>query len=206
MTRRFAPTLFVLALLASASAAAADGCADLGGLSITHGVLWQDVWDALDQSSSCTQNCHVGSTPAAELDFSNRELAIYFLVGQPSSQSAGILRVEPGAPTRSLLFQKVACEEPDVGHRMPPGGHVPQALMELIFDWIEQGARGENPEDPIPRVFLFRDSLESLRCVIDGRTVDHANCRVTPEDLGRIAAEERRRRRGLPPCENCPIP
>ena len=36
--------------------------------------------------------------------------------------------------------------------------------QELIYDWIQQGAKGE-PEDeaPIAREGIFRDSLESLR-------------------------------------------
>lgn len=169
--------LFALLLLAlSPPLQAAEGCVDLGGLPIIRGVLWEDVWNAMDRESSCTQNCHLGTAPAGDLDLSSRQLSIYFLVGQLSSQSGSVLRVQPGDPTGSLLYQKVACAEPDVGRAMPPGGHVPQILQELIYDWIEQGAFGESAEDPIPRDFIFRDSLESRRCVIDGQTADHHAC------------------------------
>jgi hypothetical protein len=155
--------LLLLSLLLPLPLPAAQDCSDLSGLPILRGVLWEDVWNALDQQSSCTQNCHLGSAPAGDLDLSSRQLAIYFLVGQLSAQSGEVQRVVAGDPQRSLLFQKVACAQPDVGQTMPPGGHLPGPLQELIHDWIAAGAYGESAEDPIPRDFIFRDSLESLR-------------------------------------------
>lgn len=149
---------------AAGSAAAATGCADLTGLTINQNVEWPQIWQALNNESSCTQNCHLGSAPVADLDLSNPTISIYFLVGQASSQLGTLNRVEPGNPQASLLFQKVACAVPDVGTPMPPPfGGVSVALQGLIHDWIEQGAYGESTEDPIPRDFMFRDSLESLR-------------------------------------------
>ncbi|MCK7595364.1 hypothetical protein [Pseudomarimonas salicorniae] len=168
--------LLLLLLCSPLAAGAAEGCRNLSGLPIIQGVLWDDVWEAMDSTSNCTQNCHLGFVPAGDLDLSNRQLSIYFLVGQLSAQSGASQRVIPGDPRRSLLFQKIACETPDVGMPMPPGGHVPPLLQELIYDWIEQGAYGESAEDPIPRDFLFRDSMESLRCVVDGQTADHRAC------------------------------
>ena len=166
----------VLVLLSCPLTSAAEDCHDLSGLPIIRGVLWEDVWQAMDETSNCTQNCHLGLAPAGDLDLSNRQLSIYFLVNQLSAQSGSVQRVIPGNPTRSLLFQKIACSQPDVGMSMPPGGHVPPLLQALIYDWIEQGALGESAEDPIPRDFLFRDSLESRRCVVDGQTADHHAC------------------------------
>lgn len=154
---------FVLAGAAGA-ASAANGCTDLTGLPINPNVEWPQIWQALNNESSCTQNCHLGSAPVGDLDLSSPTLAIYFLVGQASSQISGLNRVEPGNPLASLLFQKVACAAPDVGSPMPPPfGGVSVTLQGMIHDWIEQGAYGENIEDPIPRDFMFRDSLESLR-------------------------------------------
>jgi hypothetical protein len=142
---------------------AAAGCDDLKGRPIHHGVRWNDVWQALEQGANCTQNCHLGLLPTAQLDLGNRALSIYFLVGQPSSQ-ADVPRVEPGNPAASLLFQKISCSKPAVGRPMPaPFGHLPIPIQELVYDWIEQGAYGEPAEDPIPRDYMFRDSLESLR-------------------------------------------
>lgn len=156
--------LAVSLLLLTTGAFAADGCADLTGLPVNPKVQWSDVWQALDNESSCTQNCHLGSSPTAELDFSSPIISIYFLVGQDSSQSGELMRVRPGDPEGSLLWQKVACTEPEVGRPMPPPmGGISVDLMGLIYDWIEQGAYGEDSEDPIARDRMFRDSMESLR-------------------------------------------
>ena len=158
------------ALLGSALAAmtgvavAATGCSDLTGLPINQNVRWPQVWQALTDQSSCTQNCHLGISPTADLDLSNPTISIYFLVGQPSSQILNLARVEPGNPQASLIWQKVACSSPDDGTSMPPpNGGISLDLQGLIYDWIKQGAYGENPEDPVPRNFVFEDSFESLR-------------------------------------------
>ena len=155
----------IMALGHSTSSRAAELCESLNGTPIRFNLQWIDVWRALDEQSSCTQNCHVGSAPSAELDFSNAQLSIYFLVGQLSAQNDQVLRVKPGDPENSLFFQKLNCAQPDVGDPMPPpAGHVPLALQALVYDWIAQGARGELTEDPIPREFVFADQFESEHC------------------------------------------
>ena len=125
--------------------------------------------------------CHVGSAPTAELDFSSQQIAIYYLVGQLSSQDDQLLRVKPGDPQNSLLFQKVNCAEPDVGSQMPPpSGHLPLDLQALIYDWIAQGARGELTEDPIPREFIFADAFESEHCLAQGTLPAARQCGSIP--------------------------
>lgn len=166
-----------LLLLVAPAGHAAEDCADLSAQPIVQGVLWEDVWDAMQSTSSCTQNCHLGSAPAAGLDLSNRQLSIYFLVGQLSGQSGDIELVVPGDPQASLLYQKIACASPDVGRPMPPpSGQAPPALQALIHDWIEQGALGESAIDPIPRDFLFRDALESTRSPPPGASANAQAC------------------------------
>jgi hypothetical protein len=155
--------LGMLLLALQGTAYAATNCDSAAGYPIYQNVEWSTVWQTLSAESSCTQNCHNGISPAGDLDLSNQNLAIYFLVGQPSSQFPNVQRVVPGDPVNSLLFQKVACAQPDVGNRMPPGGHLPLQWQAMVYDWIEQGAYGENPEDPIARDFIFRDSLEFYR-------------------------------------------
>jgi hypothetical protein len=142
---------------------AASGCDDLSGMPTNPNVRWPAVWLALNDRASCTQNCHLGANPSAELDLGDLVISIYFLVHQTSSFDSTVLRVRPGDPRASLFFQKVNCAQPDVGGQMPPGGLLPLDLQGLIFDWIEQGAYGEGVEDPIPRQFIFRDSMESQR-------------------------------------------
>lgn len=154
--------LFLALTLLSALSHATSGCEALPG-PVTQGVLWPQVWQALTDQSSCTQNCHVGANALADLDLSSPVISIYFLVSQDSSQNSAVKRVVPGDAKRSLFFNKVNCTDPGVGNRMPPGGHMPTDLQALIYDWIEQGAYGENPEDPATRDFFFKDSLESER-------------------------------------------
>lgn len=142
---------------------AESGCDSIVGGPINIGVTWTQVWQALNEGASCTQNCHLGTQPVAELDFSNRNLAVYFLVNQQSVQDS-LLRVDPGNPAGSLLYQKVSCDKPRAGQPMPPPfGHVQLEIQALIYDWIEQGAYGEGVEDPIAREFVFRNSMESVR-------------------------------------------
>lgn len=138
-------------------------CDDLSGVPINLHLGWGTVWQALSEESTCTDNCHNGTDPAAELDLGSLMLSIYFLVNQPSSRDLDAVRVVPGDPRASLFFRKVNCVKLPVGRRMPPGGHMSLELQGLIYDWIEQGAYGEGFEDPIPRDFLFRATMESLR-------------------------------------------
>ena len=140
---------------------AATGCAPLPG-TVTPNVRWPQVWQALTDQSSCTQNCHVGDNGSAGLDLSNLTNSIYFLVSQQSQQSSLTL-VDAGNARNSLFFLKVNCTAPGVGAQMPPGGGMPATLQALIYDWIEQGAYGENPEDPATRDFIFKDGAESQR-------------------------------------------
>lgn len=160
-TAALALTLFLP--LAGPARAAVD-CDDLSAEPLNRGVVWADVWRALDQQASCTQNCHIGSQPAATLDFSNQKLAIYYLVEQASVQNDKVLRVAPTDPEASLLVQKIGCRDPAVGRPMPPPqGHLPLSLQALIYDWIAEGALGEGPEDPIQRDRMFHDSMETGR-------------------------------------------
>jgi hypothetical protein len=158
MNRTFALLLTAFVPIAHA----ASGCEPLPGL-ITENVRWSDVYTAMTNQSNCTQNCHLGSFPSAGLDLGQAAFSIYFVVNQPSFQLPSVLLADPGNPRDSLFFQKINCDAPDAGGRMPPGGHVPIALQALIYDWIDQGAYGESAEDPIQRDFIFRNRFEALR-------------------------------------------
>ena len=139
------------------------GCDSISGGPINANVRWDQVWQALNDRGGCTSSCHLGAAPAADLDFSSRSLGIYYLVGQQSTQGS-VTRVVPGNAAASLLYQKIACAMPAVGLPMPPpAGRLPADVQALVYDWIEQGALGEASEDPIPRVFVFKDSLETVR-------------------------------------------
>ncbi len=61
-------------------------------------------------------------------------------VNQPSVQDPTLTVVVPGDLEGSLLFQKISTDNPPVGSRMPLGGRLNQGQIDLIRDWIEQGA------------------------------------------------------------------
>jgi hypothetical protein len=156
MSRRFPPALttaLVLGLAPLANAGTA-GCDDLRGGEITPQVDWQTQVKPIlniELGGRCS-SCHA---PGATPDLSDAGTdAIYKIIGS---------YVIPGQPRISGLFDKINCETPFAGARMPFLG-VPLTLDQqaLIYDWIAQGARGE-PGAPIYRSFLFRDGAESRR-------------------------------------------
>jgi hypothetical protein len=140
----------------------ATGCTSLPG-TVTPNVQWPQVWQALNQNANCTDNCHVGNGAAGGLDLSSSTISLYRLVSQDSSQNPNVRLVQAGDAKRSLFFQKINCSTPSVGGRMPPGGSISPTLQALIYDWIERGAYGENPDDPASRDFIFKDGAESQR-------------------------------------------
>lgn len=163
------PRLLLLAGFVGLPAAAdmgqpmATGCMDLSGTPIRPSVSWQDdikpIFNELISPTGRCTSCHSFDAPAGGLDLSDTFIdAIYKIVGDP---------VVPGNPRGSRLFNKINCSEPDQGSQMPLGG-VPLSVTEreLIYDWIEQGAYGEDPkssEGAIFRDFMFRDGAETLR-------------------------------------------
>jgi hypothetical protein len=86
----------------------------------------------------CTQ-CHVGATApqGLRLDAGN---SYALLVNVASNEVPGVLRVAPGNPDNSYLVQKIEGRAA-VGGRMPLGGApLPQASIDLVRQWITQGA------------------------------------------------------------------
>ena len=80
--------------------------------------------------------CH---PPMGGMDLSEGE-AYMSLVGVESTNHAPAVRVVPGDPHVSVLYQKLE-GDPATGARMPFGGEaLPPAQRLLIHDWIEQGA------------------------------------------------------------------
>lgn len=94
---------------------------------------------AIFTPSCALYGCH-GELPAAGLSLVEGE-AFANLVGVSSSQLPEVLRVEPFAPLRSLLFDKLAHDAPAVGARMPFGAPplLPEQL-DLVEAWIAGGA------------------------------------------------------------------
>jgi hypothetical protein len=86
-----------------------------------------------------TSTCHSGANPPAGL---NLEAANGYtqLVGMASSQDAGLQRVAPGNPGISYLIHKLEGAATISGGQMPPSGALPQAEIDVISQWISDGA------------------------------------------------------------------
>lgn len=87
----------------------------------------------------CTA-CHVGAAAPAglRLDAAN---SYTLLVGVASSEVSGTLRVAPGNPNGSYLIQKLEGTA-SVGGRMPLNGTpLPQPDIDMIRQWITDGAQ-----------------------------------------------------------------
>ena len=150
---------FAAALLVCAPVSAqSSGCDNLRELPINFNVQWQTqvkpIFNEL-LGGRCT-SCHNSGGSAGGLNLSDDPVDAIYNV---------IFVVTPGNVPNSLLFDKVNCDSPTIGNRMPFGS-TPLTIAEqaLIYDWIEQGALGDPEKDPpIFRDHIFRDGAESLR-------------------------------------------
>ena len=97
----------------------------------------------------CT-GCHVGASAPLGLRLDDVN-SFGLLVGVTSAQAAPLLRVEPGDPDDSYLIQKLEGTA-SVGGQMPLGGTpLPQADINVVRQWITDGALppGGTPVAPI---------------------------------------------------------
>src|SRR5690606_7971360 len=94
----------------------------------------------------CTA-CHTGAAApqGLRLDEAN---SYGLLVGVPSTEVPSLMRVEPGDPDNSYLIQKLEGTAA-VGGRMPLNGTpLPQADIDVIRQWITEGAQPATPAEP----------------------------------------------------------
>jgi hypothetical protein len=147
-------SLLVAALAAMSSCALAQsGCDSLDAIPVTYQISYQAGIQGLF-NANCTE-CHEGDTPAGGMDLSGG-VSWSNLVWHESSQNALFTRVIPNAPELSLLFNKINCATPGLGHRMPLF-RTPLTLDQqaLIYDWIKGGA-------PVTSLdVLFRGEFET---------------------------------------------
>lgn len=97
-------------------------------------------------SQVCTV-CHAGAAAPVglKLDAAN---SFAQLVGIPSSQVPALLRVSPGDPDASYVIRKLEGTA-SVGGQMPLGGPaLPQATIDVIRQWIVDGAQASGPAPP----------------------------------------------------------
>ena len=97
-------------------------------------------------------DCHTSAMhtqiPAGNLDLDPSESPSPYvnLINVVSAEDPSLIYVVPNDPENSLLFQKVNCDTPGVGVRMPYQGY-PDGMttlspyqQALIYDWIAEGA------------------------------------------------------------------
>lgn len=151
-------------------------CEDLSAEPITYGMEYDlpgtglpdapidlhDVW----LSGGCV-GCH-NQTAMGELRLDDPQFAGYQLVLAASFRNPDLLRVDPGKPENSLLYSQLNCTPPETYPPMPPPDgdittRIPRRLRALVYDWIQQGARGYDVDGNPYSQTVFRDSLESSR-------------------------------------------
>lgn len=87
----------------------------------------------------CTR-CHSGAAAPEGLELDAAH-SYALLVGVPSNEDPGRLRVKAGAPDESYLVLKLEGSPVIVGAQMPFGGPpLPQATIDVVRAWITNGA------------------------------------------------------------------
>jgi len=107
-------------------------------------------------NSSCAQSagCHRGAVPAGQLDLGLGQ-SIPQTVGVKSTQQPRVLRVKPGSPDDSYLYQKITGAPGISGTLMPqgcPGNPLQGAVcldadqVAAIAQWIIECATDQSPQ------------------------------------------------------------
>ena len=109
--------------------------------------VFSEIQDNLFTPTCATSGCHDASA-AAGLNLSD-DVSYAMLVDIPSSQAAGIDRVEPGSPVNSYLIRKLEGTAA-VGQQMPPGGTLSQPVINVVRQWITDGAMDDTAAPPPP--------------------------------------------------------
>jgi mono/diheme cytochrome c family protein len=139
--------LVFLILLAAAGAACDEALDDLGptpNLEPTLSSIQREIFNNSDSRgrAACIQ-CHTnanGRVPDGGLSLLEGQ-SLGNLVGVQSTDRAGV-RVIATNPDGSYLIQKLEGASGIVGVRMPSGGpYLTQAQVDVIREWIRQGAR-----------------------------------------------------------------
>jgi hypothetical protein len=118
--------------------------------SIDYGAAIQGLFNDFSNgpTAAACVSCHTTNGgiqgAAGNLDLDASETSSYGnLVNVPSDEDPDIIYVVPNHPEQSLLFQKINCENPAVGGRMPLGyapGTLTPEQQAAVYDWIAAGA------------------------------------------------------------------
>jgi len=99
---------------------------------------------------SLATSCHGGATAAGHVQYATgpgrtaQDVYADLVNASPSNAPAGFLRVKPGDPAQSWLFEKVTKDQPGgagYGARMPYGlPNLCQPTVDTLASWITQQA------------------------------------------------------------------
>lgn len=136
---------------------------DLPGSGLPESVIdLQDVW----ASGGCL-GCH-NNAALGQLRLDQPANGGYELIWSISFRNPQILLVQPGEPENSLLYTMLNCTPPTIYPVMPPAvdmssQRIARPLRAMVYDWIQQGARGFDEDGNPYSDILFRDQVESDR-------------------------------------------
>ena len=105
---------------------------------VASGPTFSDIQASVFTPSCATSTCHAGGAPAAGLNLDAAN-SYTMLVGIQSGQDPAFVRVLAGSPDNSYLVQKLEGSASG-GGIMPPGGALSQTNIDMIRQWISDGA------------------------------------------------------------------
>lgn len=111
---------------------------------------------------SCSP-CHIGQT-FANLNLSSGQ-SFDNIVNVPSLQKPDIMRIQPYQPDNSYLYMKVVGTEGIDGDSMPAGGQLSNDQVDILRQWIVEGAlntNGSEPSDTTIRTIVLDTNVLSL--------------------------------------------
>ncbi len=104
----------------------------------TGAISFADVYTNVITGTCTGGACHGGG--AGGLDMSSEAKAYANLVGVASTGKPGATRVIAGDPVTSYLVLKLEGAPNIAGQKMPLGGNLPAADLQMVKDWITDGA------------------------------------------------------------------
>jgi hypothetical protein len=129
------PRLACLAVVAAALSIVVSGC---NGSSDDRPASWSFISATIMEPSCATVNCHSAITHQGGVDLSARGIGYETLVGKSGDGGFQTFYVYPGYPQYSPVVNLMNAEG---STRMPPDNPLPQADIQLIENWISDGAQ-----------------------------------------------------------------
>jgi hypothetical protein len=106
------------------------------------GPTLDEIQAALFTPTCATSTCHSNGAQAASLSLADADTSFAELVGEFSGQNGqdNVMLVAPFDPDASYLIRKMEGTAGISGGRMPPGAAVPQSEIDVVREWITNGA------------------------------------------------------------------